>query len=345
MSDNTTNLSEISPDTSSETTTVKKEHPPAVGETSLTAPSDRNPETRWAPDIHAEPLTIEQTKEAVKELNNSDFVERFPRVERRYADPTMQLQRIGLLSFVPAKGASPNEKGVFGFAKLRGNFATEVEARARAEFLIRNVDSYHQIYHTYVGRPFPITVSSDYSREVDRIDLRKEMQEDYGDDVKRKRAKEEKEIEEIKEKEKRLLEDVKKNPDEDTKERYTTLRTKSAQLKWTYVNTMKKLKEMLTTIAKTRREIEFIEKTDPEAKKDHINRYNQAREEAGLPTDWQQTDDSYIKYIAEDLKVPEADAEYDRLFGEDSDDEKEDENEKPEEETGDADEIVIKKCE
>ena len=31
------------------------------------------------------------------------------------------MQRIGLLSFVPAKGATPNSKGIYGFAKMRGN--------------------------------------------------------------------------------------------------------------------------------------------------------------------------------------------------------------------------------
>ena len=37
------------------------------------------------------------------------------------------MQNIGLISFVPAKGATPNDNGVFGFAKLRGNFSTNID--------------------------------------------------------------------------------------------------------------------------------------------------------------------------------------------------------------------------
>ncbi|NBT86524.1 MAG: hypothetical protein EBT45_08565, partial [Alphaproteobacteria bacterium] len=112
--------------------------------------------------------------------------------------PVLDMQKIGLVSFVPAKGAKPNDRGIYGFAKLRGNFANEAEANERAEFLIKTHDSYHQIYHTYVGRPFPITSSSDYSKEINRVELNKQMTEAIGQDVKEKREKEQREIEEIK---------------------------------------------------------------------------------------------------------------------------------------------------
>ena len=52
------------------------------------------------------------------ELNNTAYTEKFPRVDRTYADPPPLMQTIGLL-FTPAKGATPNENGVFGFIKLR----------------------------------------------------------------------------------------------------------------------------------------------------------------------------------------------------------------------------------
>ena len=123
-------------------------------ESSLSAPSDRNRETKWRPDQKSPPLTETQVDNALKTLNSSTFVEKFPKIERRYADPPVELQRYGLISFVPAKGATPNKNGIYGFAKLRGNFNTSTECNERAEYLIRNVDSYHQIYHAYVGRQF-----------------------------------------------------------------------------------------------------------------------------------------------------------------------------------------------
>lgn len=291
-------------------------HPEWSKENTLTAPSDRNPEQKFQLDQGAEPLSAEQLQHAVNALNNTSFVERFPQVERRYADPPVDLQRVGLISFVPAKGAQPNDKGVFGFAKLRGNYATEEEASERATYLIRNVDSYHQIYHTYVGRPFPITFSSDYSKEVDRVELRKETVESISEDVRKKREKEQQDIEEIKQREQELLSDVSKEKEDDD-DHYTTLRVKKAQLMWTYNETKNKLEQMRGLIAKTRREIELLDKKQPELSKIYYQKYVDAREKAGLRTDKETTDTSFMKYLAEDLVLPELEEEYRSLYGDD----------------------------
>jgi len=145
---------------------MEKDHEEWQKENSLTCPEDRDRINKWKPDQTAPVLTQEQADEALKELNNTAFTDKFPRIERTYADPILPMQYIGLISFTPAKGATPNENGVYGFAKLRGNFSSEIEANERAEFIIRNIDSHHQIYHTYVGRPFPITNSSKYSAKT-----------------------------------------------------------------------------------------------------------------------------------------------------------------------------------
>lgn len=283
-------------------------------ESTLTSPADRDKEKKFELDQNVEPLSTDQLTEAMNELNITSFVERFPKVERRYVDPAIDLQKIGLISFVPAKGATPNENGVYGFAKLRGNYNTPEEANQRAEFIIKNVDSYHQIFHTYVGRPFPITVSSDYSKEVKQVDLKKETASAISNDVKEKREKEQREIEEIKQKEKELLEDV-KNDQEDSDDKYTTLRVKNAQLTWTFIETQKKVKQMITLIAKSRREINIMDREHPELKETYYQKYVDARRMAGLPSDKKTTDESFMKYLVEDVAVPEVDEEYDRLYG------------------------------
>ena len=282
-------------------------------ESTLTSPSDRTSELRL--DSNVAPLTDAQMSHATTQLNVSSYVERFPQVERRYADPPLELQKVGLISFVPAKGATPNEKGVYGFAKLRGNFASEHEANEQAERLIRNVDSYHQIYHTYVGRPFPLTQSSDYSKEVNQVDLQKEMASAMSDDIRKKREKEQKDIEEIKNREKELLEDVKKT-EENRDDHYTTLRVKKAQLMWTYSETEKKMKQMAGVIARTRYEIEELDRTHPELKDLYFNKYMDARRQAGLSTDKIDAGNNFIKYMVEDLHLPAVEAEYQRLYGE-----------------------------
>jgi len=291
------------------------EHKEWRKENTLTTPSDRDPSRKFQLDQTAPPLTDTQVQEAMKDLNISTFVERFPQVERRFADPPLELQRIGLISFVPAKGAQPNEQGIYGFAKLRGNFATEAEANERAEQIVRSIDSYHQIYHTYVGRPFPLTCSSDYSKEVSRIDLQKETSSAISEDVRKKREKEQREIEEIKNREKELLEDVKKT-EENRDDRYTTLQVKKAQLTWTYIETEKKLQQMAGLIARARHEIEIEDKNDPNLKNVYYNKYMDARKQAGLSTDKIETANNFIKFMVDDVRIPAVEAEYNRLFGE-----------------------------
>jgi hypothetical protein len=272
-------------------------------ENSLTAPSDRDRSANWRPNQSAPPLTDEETKHAMRDLISNSFVSKFPAVERKYADPPVTMQNFGLISFVPAKGATPNEKGIYGFAKLRGNFATTSECDEQAERIIRNVDSYHKIYVTPVGRPFPLTLSSDYSAEKTEVDIRKDIAESISHDVKSKREKDESDMNEIKNREKALLEDVSRKPDdpkliEDT---YITLRVKKAQLSWTFLENEKKLREIQEIIIKTRREIAEMEEGDATLKTTYYQKYMEARAQAGLKVS---SEDNFIKYMAEDAPLP-----------------------------------------
>jgi hypothetical protein len=283
-----------------QTDKTKVVHPEQRIENSLTAPSDRNPDRSYKPNQGHPQLSEEEVVNAMNELDNKDFVKKFLKVERRYADPVDPMQRIGLISFVPAKGASPNEEGIYGFAKLRGNFATDNEASEKAEFLIRNVDSYHQIYHAYVGRPFPLTLSSKYSAETNEVDIRKSMTESVSASIKKKKQEEKKEMKEIEEREKLLREDVKKEH-ADPIDHYTTLRVKKAQIVWTYLETKKKLEEMKEIIIKTRSEIEELDKEDKSYSENYYKKYSEARSQSGL--DNSNTDDNFMKFLVEDIDL------------------------------------------
>jgi len=272
-----------------------------VVENSLTAPSDRNPDKKYKPNQGHKKLTEVEVKNAMDTLNNEDFIRKiFPRVERRYADPVDPMQRIGLISFTPAKGATPNSNGIYGFAKVRGNYATNQEANERAEFLIRNVDSYHQIYHAYVGRPFPLTNSSKYSAETDEIDIRKSITESVSSNIKNKKDEERKVVKEIEEREKNLLSESKRE-EEDPFEHYITLRVKKAQIAWTYLETQKKLDEMKDIIVKTRTEIETIDEESSEFKDKYFKKYMEARKDSGLSTEVGQ--ENFMKFLVEDAPL------------------------------------------
>ncbi len=271
-------------------------------ETALTAPEDRNRVNKWRPDQSTPPLNNEETNEALKELNNTAFTDKFPRVDRTYADPVLPMQYIGLISFTPAKGATPNENGVFGFAKLRGNFATEIEASQRAEYIIRNYDSHHQIYHTYVGRPFPITNSSKYSAETSEVDIRKEMATDISNNIKDKKSKEDQDIRDIKEREEKLLAESKQET-VDPYEEYITLRVKKAQLSWTYLEHQKKMAEVKDIIIKTREQIDKADQDHPDFKNSYYEKYMKAREDAGLNTTNKDMKESFLQFLVEDAEL------------------------------------------
>lgn len=279
-------------------------------ESSLTAPEDRNREKKWFLQQFISPLTNEQTLEAFGELNNTHFINKFPRIDRTYADPPLFMQKYGLISFIPAKGATPNENGVYGYAKLRGNYESEIEANQRSEFLIRNIDSYHQIFHTYVGRPFPLTLSSRYSADVKEIDIRRDMTESISSSIKNKKQEEQETMREIKEREEALLQESRdaqagKSAYDDPYETYITMRVKKAQLIWTYLEHKKKMAEVLDVLVKTVQHIEELDKVDETFKDKYLDKYKKAREIAGIKETDEQMQQNFMKFLVEDFELPE----------------------------------------
>lgn len=266
-------------------------------QSSLTSPLDKNDTDPKSYDLNGK-LTEEEVKNAMEELNVTDFVKKFPRFEKFYADPKLDGQNQCLVSFFPSKGSKPDADGVYGMLKVRGTFATQDEADLRAEHLIRNVDSFHSIYHTYVGRPFPLAATKKYISETKEIDIKKKIVETTSEEVRKKRDEERQTIEEIKDREKELLADVAKD-EIDPYDRYIELMVKKSQLTWTYHSTMKKMDEMKGNIVKARNELKELREKNEDYHAKFFDRYMDARRKSGLPD----SDDSFIKYMCEDLDL------------------------------------------
>lgn len=266
-----------------------------MSESSLTTPSDRDKELNWQPNQHAKKLTIEQTINAVKDLY-INTLDSYPKIDRLLTDPPIQDQTHSLFSFVPAKGATPNQDGIFGFAKFRGVFSNAMDATQRAEYIIRHVDSYHQIFITPVGKPYPITLDSKYSAKVNEIDLRKEIEETLSEDVKTQRLKEAKEKKQIEEREKALKEDVKKT--DDPYESYVTNKVKRAHLIFTYQEYKTKMAEIKENIEKTIKVLDETETEHPDFSEKYLETYLEARKSAGL--DNSTDSNNFIKYLDKD---------------------------------------------
>lgn len=263
---------------------------------SLTAPADR---TSNVLKFSRDTIPEHEVPAAVQTLNKDI---KFTQIERYFTDPTIYGQNICLVSFVPAKGAKPDKDNIFGMMKVRGVFANEKEANDRAEFLIKEVDSYHEIYHAFVGRPFPITTSDMYSHEIETIDIKKKTTDIISQDILSKKKNEKEEIEQMKQREKNLLEESKKHQEDsslDAFEEYITQQVKRAQLIWTYRETMKKLDQMKESIQKSSVMIKDMETDNPDFMDRYKEKYYQARKEANLKDD---DDNSFLQYLGRDLE-------------------------------------------
>lgn len=270
---------------------------------SLTAPSDKIKQS-YEPKA-VEPLNRDDLREAMRDLNKDI---RYTQVDRYYADPAVPNQKIVLVSFVPSKGAKPDKDNIYGMMKVRGVYATEEEANERAEFLIRNVDSYHDIYHAYMGRPFPITTTEEFSQELKSIDIRKKTTEMISEDILSRKRKEKRDMEDIQDREKKLLEESKRAQEgepEDPFDVYITSQVKRAQLAWTFHETRKKLEQMKSSFRSTADEIKQLDELHPDFIEKYKEKYMQARKDSGIPEDH----DSFIKYLGLDLDIEIEDAE------------------------------------
>lgn len=273
---------------------------------SLTSPADYD---RTKPlsfsDRNAPSLTQEELEHASQALKDVSFIQKFPHRERFYADPPLTNQVFGLVSFTPAKGATPDKDGVYGMIKLRGNFGSEMEANGHAENLIKNVDSLHSILFVNVGRPFPLSTGK-YITETKEIDIKKKITEETSASIREKRDEDARTIRELEDKQKELMEDVKEDKEVKPIERYTELAVKKAQLTFTYIEQSKKMLEMKKNILRAREEMQKMDEQFPECKAEYKQTYMEARRRAHLPDD----DQSFIKYMGDDLEINLDDFKY-----------------------------------
>ena len=262
-------------------------------QTALTSPSDRDPSNTYRPTLNEPALSGQDFDNSVNDLSDSNFIKKYPRVERTFADPSVPGQTYCLVSFVPSTKATPDPDGIYGMIKVRGSYDTLHELNSRAEFLIGNIDSYHKIYHAWVGKPFPATSSSKFSAQSSEVDIKTKVTKIISEDIKKQKLKEKEEIDDIKEREKNLIEESEKGID--PYEHYTTQRVKKAQLVWTYLETQKKMVSMKESIIKTRAEIAQLDEENPDYIEQYQEKFYEARRKSGIKDD----NDSFIQYMGE----------------------------------------------
>lgn len=260
-------------------------------QTSLTAPSDRVGTSERRPK-QGTVLTEDEVAAAMQENIVDAAVMRFPAVEKTFADPPIPNQTICLHSFVPAKGATPDKDGVYGMIKFRGGFASMEEAVDRAEYLIRNNDSYHKIYFSYTGKPFPATADDRYIEKVGVVDIKEKTKQVISEDVKSKREEEKAAYDYLVAREKSLLDSTKEDA-EDPIDEYITIRVKRANQIFHFLDMMRKVNGLKENILKARRDLKDLEDLHPDIKDQWLPRYKEALD--GLKLDLQ--NENWMKYL------------------------------------------------
>jgi hypothetical protein len=154
-----------------------------------------------------------------------------------------------------------------------------------------------------------MTASSKYSAETNEIDIRKEMTESVSNNVKQKKQDELKTVQEIKAREEALVADTKKE-EVDPYDEYITLRVKKAQLSWTYLEHVKKMKEIKDIIVRTRKEIGKMEEENSDYKEKYYDKYMTARKESGFKDTQEELQANFMKFLVEDAHLPGIDEDF-----------------------------------
>ena len=270
----------------------------------LTAPHDRDPNAPKRRLTQGASLTEAQVQAAADENIDMSYVDKFPRLDKFYADPVYNNQIFCTHSFVPSKGATPDKEGVFGFMKCRGTFHTDTEAFQRSEAIIRDHDSMNPLLTTYVGRPFPVCVDhKKFVKETVEIDLKKKTIENQSEDIKEKRKNEQQEIRDIKAREERLLEETKEDFIPDPLDRYIETQVRRANLVWAYSEGLKKMEEMKQSIIKARAEVCVMDEENAGYREKYMEKYMQARKDSGFPDVDPKSQDNFIRYMVEDIDL------------------------------------------
>lgn len=229
--------------------------------------------------LSEEPLTDEQTANGVRQLTT--VVEGVPGLNRRYIDPPIIGQSLGLVSFIPAKDVIPNEKGFYGYIKLRGNYEDLGDCSKKCKNIIQHVDSTNHIHVCRVGLPVPL-VGKGFADNIETVDIKEVVEKDLSLNIQRKAHDERAEIENIQQRAEDLQESVKTVNEE---EEYMTTRTKLAVHKWTRSEYKTKIAELDKLIEDAKTILHKETKEHPEWEVNYLSKYLEARKKANIPDD------------------------------------------------------------
>jgi len=233
---------------------------------------------------------------------NGQIIE-YPRISRQKSDPPIPSQSFGCygLKLFSSPRKLSNGKSVYGFIKLRGCFPDQYVSRSKMENIVLDVDSYNLNFIGPVGEWLPITEETSFCREVmnvEKVDEIKKTERKLEEDKNKTR---ERILQEMREREKELLEKPDPNDNENGLDFYTmkkvTLLSLEQEQKKLLTQTLPNIQEKILFISK---KIEELDNSHPQHKKMWIDNWNKERVKAGIPP---YTEPEVDKEIATESKV------------------------------------------
>jgi len=251
----------------------------------------------WKPS-KTKPLTDDEIENAFSDL----YINKYLNVDRKYSDPPLNGQNYAIFSFNPSKKAQPDPDGVYGFIKVRGAFNRLEEAEEKSKELIQYFSA-NKIFICEIGKPTPVQeqlINLDQIVEVDNPNKNEEVVK-YTDLIKEQSMKEKQQIEEIKQRELKLKEDITKDPnDKEPLQIYLELTHKRATCAYLYNQHKEKLEETKNIVIATRKQLADMDEKYPNLKNEYMEHYEKSCKECGID---KATDDMAVmikKYIGED---------------------------------------------
>lgn len=238
-------------------------------------------------DTTRDPLSADELTAARQTLVHKDFINlQFPRTRKVRSDPEIIGQKYALISFIPSAGATPDEDGCFGVAKVRGCFNTVDDADDKSDDLIRNFDSYAEIDVVYVGKEFPVMKNNEvYVKETREVDIRNILDKTTRKYLEEKRKKEKETIDDIKRRQKEI-EETPEQEDKESLDYYIKVRVKRANALMRKNEANAVIKQCANVIEKTGVELADIEEKHPEFTETYLERYETVLKQSGInPTE------------------------------------------------------------
>lgn len=266
------------------------------------------------------PLTELELENAKKELNIGPY----PVFNKKFSDDFVKKHdpQYALFSFIPRinkkalvfyKEIRPvlsekqqnrldeltdADKYVHGVGKIRGAYNTLLEAEDASDNIVKNIDSSNSVFICKIGEPFPLVVKG-FAEEVKKVDVKNIVEQSMIENIRQKRAREQKEIEELKQREQQLKEPVELSPYISELDNYITMRVGLANNRFT----QEKARQMIADLDVKEKDIISklleLERENPNFEKEYMERYMAGRKSVGFGAD--EKLEGYLAYINKPL--------------------------------------------